>query len=157
MVLHLRSWHVDDHPALLWMVWDFLTAGIERGGDVLPTERNVNRLIQNGQRWADAGRPCLVATVDGGGTPVGYVEWGWDEPSPFDVRWRTCFAFGTYVMPRFRGQGVATTLRARARGMCTAAGIERIVGPVHLTNPAALSDLGGQGWWPTAVQMELLV
>ena len=155
--METRSWHAEDRDALIWMIWDFLNVSVERGGDVLPTERNVARMLDNGMRWATAGRPCLVATVDGCGTPVGYVEWGWDEPSPFDVRWRTCFAFGTYVMPRFRGHGVARLLRERARAMCDAAGIERIVGPVHLTNPVALADLAWHGWWPTAVQMELMV
>lgn len=150
----IRAWQPFDWPAISGMLAEFLHASVQRGGDVLPTERNVRTLWSIGLGWAAIGQPTLLAEDETG--VLGYVQWGWLD-SPFDVRWRTCHALGSYTRTDVRGLGIAGSLRMRAKGMCIEAGIERIVGPVHLSNPRGVAEFIGQGAWPTTVQMELLV
>src|SRR3990167_860035 len=153
--LSIRGWVRDDAVQLRPMVAAFLAAGLNRGGDLLPTARSVEHLIMFGLAFAAAGDPSYVA-VDAAGTLLGYIEWG-QLALPMDQRWRTCHTFGSFVIPPARHMGIARRLRYAARDRCLDLGIERVIGPVHLMNTDGLKEFIQQGAWPTSMQMEVLL
>jgi len=154
-MMDVRPWRIEDAPVLSPMIRDFLSASVRRGGDLLSTQKNAQMLFELGVSWAILGMPTLVAT-HAYDMIVGYIQWGW-IPAAFDLRWRTCHALGSYVAAEVRHQGVARMLRDRGREMCLEAGIERIMGPVHLVNQRGIEEFVAQGAWPTTVQMEVLL
>jgi len=149
----IRPWAPGDEAELRGMIGAFLKAGLARGGDLLPTERTIEYLLKLGMDFAAAGQPTLVAVND---HLLGYIQWGWTE-LPVDQICRTCQTLGSYVLPEERHNGVARALRFRGLDICREQGIERIVGPMHLTNPRGIREMLEQGAWPIAFQMERLI
>jgi len=150
----IRSWARRDTNWLRGALRAFLQAGIERGGDLLPTDRNVDALLNLGLLGAERGDPCLVADDP----LVAFVLWTAPEGSHLvDMRWKTIQAIGSYTEIGERSFGVAGALREAARRMAVDLGYERITGPVHLTNGRGLREFCERGAWPTSVQMELLL
>lgn len=152
--MNIRPWDEGDRPQLLPMIQDSLAVGLERGGDILATPHNAEVMFQLGLAQASTGQPTLCATY--GSLVMGYVMWGW-VVLPMDVRYRTCLAGNSYVKAEWRHMGVAGALRQEAKRMCTVAGIERIMGPVHLVNEKGIKEFVSQGAWPTTVYMELVI
>ena len=146
----IRAWRAEDETVVCEMLKDFLHAGIARGGDLLPTERNIKFLWGIGIEAAGRGEPCLVFV--NGKDPCAFVLWHY--VNGVDSRWRTCYALGSYTSPDVRSRLIARDLRFAARDICVRDGIERVIGPVHLTNARGLGEFIVQGAWPTAVQME---
>lgn len=153
--MEIAPWKAIDAPWIKWAIGEFLRANLDRGGDLLASPRNVDALLQLGLAGASAGDPCLVAVV--GGELVGYVLWVGVSPI-LDTRWRTINALGSYTAPGSRSNGVAARLRAEAWDMTRALGYERVIGPVHLSNPRGIQEFVQVFHaWPTTVQMEALV
>ena len=150
----MRLWRGEDSEALRPMLRAFLQEWADRGAELLPTENNVSYLLGQGMAWASHGCPTLVAEQDG--ELLAYVQWGWIS-LPLDLRWTTCHALGSYTKPHARHRGIAGRLRQEAKRRCLDAGIERIQGPVHLTNTRGIDEFIQQGAWPTTVQMEVFL
>lgn len=154
-MMRIRLWQAIDVDQLHRMISEFLRVGAARGGDVLPSEHNVQVLLSMGLGFADLGQPSLVALDDD--TVLGFIEWGY-PPMPFEERWRTCRTYGSFVLPWERHKLVAQNLRDEAFTICRRDGIERIIGPVHMTNERGIREFAEHvGAWAVSVQMEVLL
>ena len=84
MPFAIETWNAAHRAALAPMIKAFLQTGVERGGDVLATDRNVEWLFNVGLVLSMHGDPCLIATHHD--EIVAYIEWG--DPflgaAPFD-------------------------------------------------------------------------
>jgi len=152
--MDIRPWRATDIPQLIPLLVDALAAGAARGEAIIADEHNATFYAQLGVAQAEGGHPTLCA-VDGEDI-LGFVMWSWCE-LPLHVAWKVCFAGNSYVRPDARHRGVANALRQAAGLRCRAAGVERIIGPVHLVNTRGIQEFVRQGAWPTSVQMEVLV
>lgn len=133
-----------DEAQLKPLMWEFLQANYERGGEMIPNEKNVELMVAIALKHAEQAQPCLVATVPNPGwidrRIIAYVTWA-EVESPFDSRWpKTMNAYGTYTVPEYRSQGIAAKLRRKAFAMAKAMGIQRIVGPVHAVNKRGMEE-----------------
>lgn len=153
--MDIAPWKDIDRAAIRSMILDFLKAGAERGGDLVPCSENVDALWRLGRQLADAGDPCLVGIV--GGEPVAYVQWGGVNTAPFVSRFKTCHTFGSFTQHRHRHHGIAGALRSEALTMARALGYQRIIGPVAFQNQRGMAEFVAQGAWPTHAQWELHV
>lgn len=154
--MEISPWKLIDTLWLRTAIAAFLTANYARGGDLLPSSKNVDVYLRLGFGGVERGDPCLVGVV--GGEPVGFVLWT-GTPSPvLDTRWRTINALGSYTTPGARSRGVAGALRDRAWAEAKSLGYERVIGPIHTSN-----DRGAQEFitvfnaWPTTWQFEALL
>lgn len=152
----LRPWSQDDAPWLRTSLRQFVEANLARGGDFLPTERNIETLLTLGLEGAQAGYPCYIATRDA--MPIAFVLWC---PAPgaetLDCRWKTIVAYASFTAPEARGNGVAGALRQGALARTKALGFTRIMGPVALSNEKGMQEFVRQGAWPTHAQWEILL
>lgn len=154
--MDVRGWQECDRPWLREAIYAFLAAGAARGGDLLPTARNVETYLQMGYGGAHKGDPCLVAIVNG--QPVAFVLWVGQGTPLLEQRWKTIYALGSYTEPRARSHGYADELRVRAREIARALGYERIIGPVSLTNARGVDVfIRDYDAWPTHIQFEAFV
>lgn len=155
-MIKIIPWNETHVPFLTSALRGFFEAGYDRGGDVLPTERNISAFIKLGIGGARRGDPCLVATVDD--IPAGFVLWVGTEFPVLDSRWKTIQALGSFTEFSFRSRGVADTLRKEALRVTRERGYERILGPVHMSNPRGISEfIFNYDAWPTTVTFEKFV
>lgn len=152
MIDTIRPWTREDADALWPQLVDYLTVGIERGGDMPPTSGNVNYLLDLGCGWSRAGEPTRLAIVEG--AVAGWVLWG-SFLTALDQSMRTCTALASYTAPQFRSQGIASALRDTARDHAWEMGYERIVGIVQTANAKGITHFLGKGAVQTAVHLEL--
>lgn len=130
--MEIRHWEEKDKEWLKDSIREFLRAGLERGGDLLDTDKNIEAYLKLGYAAVARGEPCLIAIQDG--FRAGFVFWIGIPNPQLDERWRTIQALGSYTVPNFRSWGIADRLRLSAREMAKKLGFERISGPVHVTN-----------------------
>lgn len=133
-----RSWKEQDREWLYGALESFLKETSQAGGDVLPTNRNINAYIELGLRRAGLGDPCFVGFL--GNRPVGFVFWVGNQNSDLDERWKTILALGSFTEARARHFGVANKLRLLALEQAKKMGYERIQGPVYLNNERGLEE-----------------
>lgn len=146
----LQPWHPIDTMWLKVAIRDFLA---EAGGDLLASAANVDRVLSSGIGFSRAGDPCSVAVEDG--RLLGFLYWyGLTEPQ---LRWKTLFANGSYVLPSARNRGVGTIMRSLGLQVAKEAGYERIVYQVRSTNERGLQEHYNLGAWPTLIQLEQLI
>lgn len=152
--MEITPWKYIDESWLRSSLESFLRSNVARGGDLLPTSRNVSSLLSIGYAGSRNGDPCLVAII--AGEPIGFVLWA-GMPPGLDCRWKTVYAHGSFTSVGARSAGVAGALRAEALRMSKALGYERVIGPVAMSNAKGISEFVSQGAWPTHCQMELLL
>lgn len=131
-MIKIDFWKEEDRPWLSKAVMRFLESGLERGGDVLATEKNVQTYLRLGFAGVDNGDPCLVGFVND--IRVGFVFWIGLENQEIDVKWKTIHALGSYTDPIYRSHGIADSLRLEAKRIAKEKGYERIFGPVQAAN-----------------------
>jgi len=123
-----RLWQIGDCGSLPPMILDLLAENAPLGADMAPTEENVAILLALGMQWASRGDPTLVA-CDSSGQVIGFTLWGaFDNMAGVLLTKRTCNGVGTYVVPAWRNQGVASELRRAAANCARAKGYERVLG-----------------------------
>lgn len=113
-------WRLIDEQWLKQAIRNFLT---EAGGDVLPTDANVRRVLDSGLRCAALGDPCIVAVQ--GGDLLGFLYWY--GSTAFDSPMKTLYADGSYVLPAHRHKRVGTYLRLEGQRIARESGYTRIV------------------------------
>lgn len=133
--MHIRFWNEKDQDWLLYAIKKFLEDGLDKNGDLLPTDRNARIYYATGISAVGRGDPCLVCVVDG--VFAGFVYWI-GVGNFMDQRWNTIQALGSYTVPEFRSRGVADKLRKEARRIAIEKGYNRIFGPVHFDNKKGL-------------------
>ena len=151
--IEVCPWKPIDSAWLRHAIHEFLLANVARGGDLLPTSRNVSAYLKLGLDGAARGEPCLVAITSG--EPVAFVLWV-GTPSPaLDSRWKTINALGSYTEPHARRSGVARRLREEAWAMTKALGYERVIGPMSLSNERGMREfIEVFDAWPTWATFE---
>jgi GNAT superfamily N-acetyltransferase len=155
MNLQIIPWSSDHESWLRNAIMGFLDAGLERGGELLNTPKNVDAYLGIGLRGAAQGDPCLLAMVDG--KPVAYVMWV-GASNLIDLRWKTINAIGSYTDPEHRSKLIASALRDTALRITRERGYEKITGPVQLNNTRGVYEFCvTYGAWPTSVQFDILV
>lgn len=129
------------------MVRRFLEIMAERGGDFVPSDHNVALYIGLGLGAAEKGEPALL--WDEEGTVASFNLWC-SLPSPFQLRWRTLWAYGAFTLPEFEHQKIASMVRLRCLEMSKELGFERVTGPVHMVNEKGRAVFSGE-WGATPV------
>lgn len=120
----IRRWNPADWHALRSVVRDFLREDRAAGGELEPTRANTEECVRQGVRAANAGDPCVL--IQERGRIVGFIAWAGVQ-SPFDIP-PTCAAFGLYVRPNRRRQGLVKQLHAEAVRMASSRGYKHVVG-----------------------------
>lgn len=137
----IRPWQAKDIDQLRPMVRRFLEIMAERGGDWLPSDHNVALYIGMGLAAAERGEPALLWDEDG--QVVSFNLWC-SLPSPFQMRWRTLWAYGSFTLPEWEHRRIASMVRARCLEMTAELGFERVTGPVHLVNEKGCKVFEGE-------------
>lgn len=138
----IRYWTPKDAPTLKAMMLAFLEEHYALGGAFKPTEYNAALLTRMGLDAAERKEPALVAVE--GDAIVGLNLW-YGLNSQFDLRAKTLLGFCTYVMPAWRRQRVANTLRAAAVAVGYTGGFEQVEGTViHKEGMASVHASGGK-------------
>lgn len=101
----------------------------ENRTDVLPTEQNADVMIFSGISAAESGDPCCALWIDN--KIVGFTYWVGSSTRGFEVREKVCSGLGTFILPEYRRQGLATKLREKAVEIAKDAGYARVDGIVH--------------------------
>ncbi len=114
----------------------------EFGSSTLP--ESAGDFTDLGIKAAERGDPSLVAEYSGA-IIVGFCVWtGLGEIMKTDKR--ELHALGTFVDEKYRREGVADLLRAKAVYLAKSQGYERVCGTVHLANSAGRASLERHGW-----------
>lgn len=131
----------------------FFEVGLTRGGDILPTERNIDLYLKIGLDGAAKGDACLLALVND--RPVAYVMWV-GSPPILDTRHKVVNAIGSYTEPAFRNRTIATALREEAIRISKARGYGKAVGPVLNTNARGIREFcTAYNAWPVSTNFEM--
>lgn len=141
----IRPWRAEDASQLAPLILEFLR---ETDGDLLPTPRSAQALLQMGLDAVQRGDPCLVAE-DEGGRIVGYVLWH-GPTIPADTKGVVLQGQGTYVIPFARDRGIGTALWKAAIAQSWQRGYTRIV-----TVTRREDTLAGVGFRPMGHLMTL--
>jgi GNAT superfamily N-acetyltransferase len=132
--MNIAGCQESDKGSLWKMLHAYLT---EVDGDLLPTDKNIRYFADLAIQGAAVGDPCLIAYVEG--VPVGFhISRG--LPDVLDTKLKICHGYGTYVIPTFRGRGIARALRELAFETAVVAGYERLEG-IAFSKEAMLSTL----------------
>lgn len=123
---------------VLGLVRDYLREIQEQGSELLPTPRTLSTYARFIDAFTTGEWPGVVLECDAGFTMAGQP--GRDplfdtNPGPM------AYAWGTYVSPDNRRQGIAAALRARLRDELRALGFRAISGAVHRLNAAGIDSL----------------
>ena len=130
----------------------FFEVGLGRGGDVLPTVRNIDLYLKIGLDGAARGDACLLALVNE--QPVAYVMWV-GSPDVLDTRHKVVNAIGSYTDPAYRQRAIATALREEAIRLSKLRGYEKAVGPVLNTNERGIREFcTAYNAWPMSTNFE---
>ena len=153
----IRHWVPNDIVQVQNMIEAFLEKGLERGGDIPPTPKNVRALWDMGVGASQNQDPTYLATIDE--KIIAYVQWSGLATTTFELRWRTCFTWGSFTVPGYRSRGIAAQLREKAAVQAKDRGYQRVIGPVHIENPRGIKHFleeyrGGGIAKATAVQFE---
>jgi len=154
-VAEVRFWRMSDLPWLLHMAavtdWEIMN----------PTDRAVARpeVVQ-----ANAHRNLLAAlaspggtafVVDDGGRPVGFLLIG-IRPDDRTGELQGYMA-DIYLMPEYRGKGLAKRLHEAGEWYLRRLGIRRVTNWVHATNPLGRKTSQARGFRVWGVMMEKLL
>lgn len=154
-MVEVRFWRLNDLPLLLHMAavtdWEIMN----------PTDRAVARpeVVQaNAHRnllatLASPGGTAFVA--DDGGRPVGFLLIG-IRPDDRTGEWQGYMA-DIYLLPEYRGKGIAKRLHEAGEWYLRQLGIRRITNWVHATNPLGQKASQARGFRVWGVMMEKLL
>ena len=153
--IRVVPWSSDYTQWLRGAIRQFFEVGIGRGGDLLPTVRNIDLYLKIGLDGAARGDACLLALVDE--QPVAYVMWV-GSPDVIDTRHKVVNAIGSYTDPAHRNRAIATALRAEAIRLSKARGYEKAVGPVLNTNARGIREFcTAYDAWPVSTNFEYFI
>lgn len=113
----------------------------EVGGDVLPTETNVEILLLSLLDPALACGDPLLVSVDEKGEIEGFLLWPIVRDGIAYAGGKRALGVMTWVRPDLRRKGLATHLRERAREILEEQFIDEVVGVVLPENAAGLASL----------------
>lgn len=138
----IRPWEPKDIEQLRPMVHRFLEIMAQRGGDWVASDHNVALYIGMGLAAAQKGEPALLWAEDDG-TVVSFNLWC-SMATPFEMRWKTLWAIGSYTLPEFEHRKIASMVRLECLEMAKRLGFERVTGPVHLVNEKGRKVFAGE-------------
>lgn len=137
----IRHWEAKDIEQLRPMVQRFLEILVERGGDWVANDHNVALYIGMGLAAAQKGEPSLLWEEDG--RVVSYNMWC-TLATPFAMRWKTLWAFGSYTLPEWEHRKIASMVRLECLNEAKRLQFERITGPVHMVNEKGRKVFAGE-------------
>ena len=131
----IRLMKPEDEKQLKRLMMKYLKTTYAEGGDIPPTLENAATSVQHGIEGAALGDPCLVAEEDG--KIIGYTICRGMFTPGLTTRYKSIRSWGTYVVPEYRAQNIATALLVTAGRVAKIAGYEQFVGITYGSGYAA--------------------
>ena len=149
----IRQWQVKDSVRLRELIRGYLTSQNFLGGDVAPTERNINHYLLCGfEQIRKNNDPHLVWEEDG--DLLGYIQLGKVEGS-FDRFHKTCEVFAMYVKPGQEHRFIGTQLFQACMPYMQKNGYTRAYSMVIASNRRMLDNMFiNPAIWPTKIFLE---
>jgi GNAT superfamily N-acetyltransferase len=142
----IRPWLIGDWITLEPTVLKYLEEQARAGGPILPNYRSANTFIEDAMRGAQRGDPVLLATRDN--KVAGFVVWI-APPTNYAMVSKRLTGMGTYVVPRFRRDGLATELRQAAEALARAQRFTGVDGIAYDT--AGIQTVKSLGFVPAGI------
>lgn len=135
----------EDRPHLVRLFLNYLHYIGEYGGDMLPTQENAEKLVDEVFLPAAArGEPILLAWAEGQAEPIA-ATFAVIQELPYKMRWRQAWGYGTYVDPDWRSRKVGTEIRRRAKEILKKKGVECVIGMAYEGNEIGLNSAEKDG------------
>jgi GNAT superfamily N-acetyltransferase len=141
--MRIRRAKISDESTLKAFYMLLLMETKPFGMDVVPSEENVDIY------WENTFLPCikngtgaiLIAESD---EPVGAIFWPvMNAGVALNEQYAT--GLGVYVIKQFRGLGVASALRNKAKEVLSSLGVPSVLGFYHATNEAGIASAQKDG------------
>lgn len=149
----IRQWQTKDAIKIRSLIKAFLTSQDFLGGEVPPTENNVNYLLFVGyDQIAKNNDPHLV--YEDAGELIAYIQMG-QVFNGLERKQKTCELFGIFVKPEYEHRFISVELIREAANYMLVNGYKKCFSNVVLSNTKMLRNMFyNPAIWPTKVLLE---
>lgn len=139
-MVSIRKANLEDGDLVRSLIIHLLEDTQPFGMDAEPSEENANVYWEVFIRPAiNSGRGSILIAEDAGDI-VGGLFWP-IIPTPIKVREEYASGLGVYVVPEYRGNGIAKSLRSVGLNDLKNQGISYVLGFVHTTNASGINSV----------------